>query len=210
MTKQLDILGKLFGSPTRVKLLKFFLLNAEMGYATTDIADRLRVKVSAIKNELAELASAGFIKSKVVTVVTVGKRKTSRKRAKGYVANPEFVLRAPLRELLIDSGSVHVPDLPRRFAKSGRIALLVVSGFFLHDNDRAMDLLIVGDRLNRKVVENEVKKIEADIGKELRWAMFDRDEFMYRLNMYDKLLRDMFDYPHTKVINKIDHPELRG
>lgn len=210
MTKQLEIFGKLFGSVNRVKLLKFFLLNPETGYATADVADRLRVKPNAIARELADLAAAGFVKSKSVVKVSVGKHRTSRKRVRGYIANPEFVLRQPLYELLIDSGSVHVADLPKQFAKAGRINLLVVSGFFLHDRDRAMDLLIVGDRLNRKTVENEIKKIEADIGKELRWALFDREEFLYRLNMYDKLLRDIFDYPHTKIINKIDHPELRG
>ena len=210
MTKQLDIFGKLFGSVNRVKLMKFFLLNPELGYATDDIAERLRVKPAAIVRELADLAAAGFIKSKSVVKITVGKRKTSRKRVKGFMANPEFVLRQPLYDLLIDSGSVHVADLPKQFGKAGRVLLLVVSGFFLHDRDRAMDLLIVGDRLNRKIIESEVKKIEADIGKELRWALFDREEFMYRLNMYDKLLRDIFDYPHTKIINKIDHPELRG
>ncbi len=190
--------------------MKFFLLNPELGYATDDIAERLRVKPAAIVRELADLAAAGFIKSKSVVKITVGKRKTSRKRVKGFMANPEFVLRQPLYDLLIDSGSVHVADLPKQFGKAGRVLLLVVSGFFLHDRDRAMDLLIVGDRLNRKIIESEVKKIEADIGKELRWALFDREEFMYRLNMYDKLLRDIFDYPHTKIINKIDHPELRG
>jgi hypothetical protein len=40
-------------------------------------------------------------------------------------------------------------------------------------------------------------------------ALFDTEEFMYRLKMYDKLLRDVLDYPHEKIVNKIDHPELR-
>lgn len=210
MTKQLDILGRLFGSPVRVKLLKFFLLNSAEAYSMDDIADRLRVKLPAIRSELAELAQAGFVKPRIVSKLIVGKRKNSRKKFKGYVANPDFILRTPLYELLIDSGGVHVANLPGQFARAGKISLLVVSGFFLHDRDRSTDLMIVGDRLDRRIVENEIKKIEADIGKELRYAIFDTEEFMYRLNMYDKLIRDIFDYPHTKLVNKIDHPELRG
>ena len=63
--------------------------------------------------------------------------------------------------------------------------------------------------MNRKNIETEIKKIEADIGKELKYAVFDLDEFLYRLNMYDKLIRDVLDFPHEKLINKIDRPELR-
>lgn len=210
MTKQNDILSALFGSANRVKLMKFFLLNSDVGFSVDDISTRLRMKPNVIRSEMNDLVKSGFVKSKVVVTVIPGKRKTLRKKSNGYIANQDFVLREPLRELLIDSGSVQVADLPKRFARAGKIMLLVVSGFFLHDNDRSMDLMIVGDRLDRKVVENEIKKIEADIGKELSYAMFDLDEFMYRLKMYDKLIRDVFDFPHEKIINKIDHPELRG
>jgi DNA-binding MarR family transcriptional regulator len=209
MTKQLDVLGNLFGSATRVKLLKFFLLNTSAGYSIDDIAARLRVKPSMIKHELAELAKAGLVKSKIVVVITTGSRKVLRKKKPGYIANQEFALRGPLRELLIDSGSIHLSDLPKKFAKAGRIGLLVASGFFLHDQDRATDLMIVGNNLNRKNIETEIKKIEADIGKELKYAVFDTEEFVYRLNMYDKLIRDVLDFPHEKLINKIDRPELR-
>jgi hypothetical protein len=89
------------------------------------------------------------------------------------------------------------------------VGLFIVSGIFLHDNDRTMDLMIVRDRLNRKLIERRIKELEAEIGKELRYAIFENEEFMYRLNMYDKLLRDVLDYPHEKLINKIDHPEFR-
>ena len=209
MTKQLDVLGNLFGSATRVKLLKFFLLNTSVGYSVDDIAGRLRVKPAVIRSELSDFAKAGFIKPRVVVVVTTGSRKVLRKKKPGYISNTDFALRAPLRELLIDSGSVHLSDLPKKFAKSGKIGLLVASGFFLHDNDRSMDLMIVGNNLNRKNIETEIKKIEADIGKELKYAVFDTEEFVYRLNMYDKLIRDVLDFPHEKLINKIDRPELR-
>ena len=143
MTKQLDVLGNLFGSATRVKLLKFFLLNTSIGYSIDDIAGRLRVKPAMIKAELAYLAKSGFVKSKSVIVVTTGSRKVTRKRKPGYVSNTEFALRAPLRELLIDSGSIHLSDLPKKFAKAGKVALLVASGFFLHDTNQSMDLMIV-------------------------------------------------------------------
>ncbi len=208
--KQLDILGKLFGSATRVKALKFFLLNQDGGFAVSDVATRLRLKDAVVKKELSELAKIGFLKPKVVVLSVVGKRTTKKKKVNGFVANREFALREPLRNLLIESGGMHVPDLAVRFTGTGKISLFVLSGVFLHDADRMIDMMIVGDRLDRKAIDTEVKKIEAEIGKELRYAVFDTEEFMYRLKMYDKLLRDTFDYPHTKIISKIDLPELRS
>ena len=213
--KQLDILGKLFGSMIRVKLLKFFLLNQESGFSVAEIATHLRVKPRIIKDELAELKRAGFIKPKIVIRVIKSKPKgkkkkiiETKKKTSGYIASKEFTLRDPLRNLLIESGGMNLADLPSRFHHVGKIGLFVVSGIFLHDPDRSMDMMIVGNRLNRKAIETEIKKMESEIGKELRYAIFDTTEFMYRLKMYDKLIRDIFDYPHHKIINKIDHPEL--
>ena len=207
--KQIDILGKLFGSGTRVKILKFFLLNQDTGFAVTEIAARLRVKPPFIRSEMKDLVAIGFVKPKVVITTVQGVRKTSKKKSNGFIANKDFGLTQPLRDLLIDSGGMHISDIGARFAGTGKITLFIVSGIFMHDNDRMADLMIVGDRLDRKMIEGEIKKLESEVGKELRYALFDTEEFMYRLKMYDKLLRDVLDYPHEKIVNKIDHPELR-
>ena len=63
-----------------------------------------------------------------------------------------------------------------------------------------MDLLIVGDKLKRGKIEEGIKKIEAEIGIELVYAVFETKEFIYRLNMYDKLVRDVLDYPHQVIL----------
>ncbi len=193
----------------RVKLMKYFLLNQESPIATEDLADRLRVKPKVIKADLDELVRVGMIKPKIITKVTTNGRKTTKKKLKGYLATKEFSLSEPLRNLLIDAVGTNIPDLLPRFNKIGKVSLFIVSGIFLHDKDRTMDLMIVGDRLNRNLIDRRIKELEGEIGKELRYAVFEIDEFMYRLNMYDKLLRDVLDYPHEKLINKIDHPEFR-
>lgn len=207
--KQIDILGKLFGSGTRVKILKFFLLNQNQAFGVDDIATRLRVKSPLIRSELKNLASISFVKPKIVTITVTTKRTTKKKKVQGFITNPTFTLSQPLRDLLIESGGMHISDIGSRFAGTGKINLFIVSGIFMHDTDRMADLIIAGDRLDRKTIEIEIKKLESEIGKELRYALFDTEEFMYRLKMYDKLLRDVLDYPHEKIINKLDHPDLR-
>lgn len=207
--KQLDILGKLFGSMIRVKLMKFFLLNQGVLISVEDLADRLRVKPKALTADLTELTKVGMIKPRMVAKVTVRGLKSFKKKVKGFISSPDFKMSEPLRGLLVDAAGTHIPDILPRFGKIGKVGLFLVSGIFLHDKDRTMDLMIVGDRLNRKLIERRIKELEAEIGTELRYAIFENEEFLYRLNMYDKLLRDVLDYPHEKLINKIDHPELR-
>ena len=77
---------------------------------------------------------------------------------------------------------------------------MLVSGVFIHNKDSRADILIVGDGLKKNLIEAAVKGLEAEIGKELSYAMFETQEFLYRINMYDKLVRDVLDYPHERLI----------
>ena len=53
--------------------------------------------------------------------------------------------------------------------------------------------------MKKSKIEEEVHKLEAEIGTELVYAVFDTKEFVYRLNMYDKLIRDILDFPHEVI-----------
>ena len=48
-----------------------------------------------------------------------------------------------------------------------------------------------------------MSSIEAELGKELRYAVFETPDFQYRLGIYDKLIRDIFDSEHQKIIDKL-------
>ncbi len=77
---------------------------------------------------------------------------------------------------------------------------MIVSGVFTKNEDSRVDLLIVGDKLNKAKTEEGVKKLEAEIGVELVYAVFTTKDFIYRVNMYDKLVRDILDYPHEVLL----------
>ena len=66
-----------------------------------------------------------------------------------------------------------------------------------------MDLLVVGDNLKQGQLETTIKTIESEIGREIRYAVFETSEFNYRYSIFDKLIRDILDYPHEKIINKL-------
>ena len=65
------------------------------------------------------------------------------------------------------------------------------------------DILIVGDHIKKSSLDNTIKKLESEIGKELRYVCFSIEDFKYRLSMFDKLIRDILDYPHKKILNRL-------
>ena len=56
---------------------------------------------------------------------------------------------------------------------------------------------------SRHALFDLLKEIEAEVGKELSYAVFASDDFIYRLNICDKFIRDVLDYPHQKILNKL-------
>jgi predicted nucleotidyltransferase len=95
---------------------------------------------------------------------------------------------------------VNKQKLLGNFKNVGQVKLLVASGVFIKNDDSRVDLLIVGDKMKRGKIEEVVRRLEAEIGTELVYAIFDTKEFIYRLNMYDKLVRDILDYPHEVLL----------
>ena len=94
-------------------------------------------------------------------------------------------------------------EITDRFAHCGKIKLLIVAGLFIHSDDSRADLLLVGDHLKRGAIERAIKTMEAEVGRELVYAAFETDDFRYRMNAYDKFIRDILDYPHEKIIDRL-------
>lgn len=203
----MDILGKLFSSDALVKIMRLFLLNSEQGFELKDIVSRSKVKTPSAKVEINLLKSIGFIKKKTFYKEVEKKSRSKKvppqlvkKKVQGWFLNPHFSYLKPLQALLVDTNTLTEDDLANRFKPAGKIKLLVASGIFIRDKNSRIDLLLVGDRLKTKKIDEIVKKLEAELGKELAYAVFDTKEFLYRLEMYDKLISDVLEYPHKKLI----------
>jgi len=180
----MEILGKILGSTARVKIMRLFLLNHGKGFQNADIAKRSRTSADIVRRELRLLASIGFLK----------------KRGHDWYFDPAFKYGSELEALLINTDTLNTEGILTNFKKVGRIKLLIVSGIFIKNKDSEVDILIVGDKLKKGKIEEGIRKLEAEIGAELVYAFFDTKEFIYRLNMYDKLVRDILDFPHEVLL----------
>ena len=203
----MEILAKLFGSAEKVKMMKLFLFNPDLEFDNVDILERTKITLVALRRELALLSKINFIKKKSFykenEKKSGGKSKNIKKRVDGWVLDRSFPFLSPLQNLLIDNGSLDSNEIIEKLKKVGNLKLLIVAGVFIQDINSRADILIVGDGLNEAILEKSIQNLESEVGKELRYVVFETADFKYRLGIYDKLLRDILDYSHRKLINKI-------
>ena len=180
----MEILGKILGSPARVKIMRLFLLNPKGKFSRKDIIKKSRVSPNTASQEIKLLASIGFIKKHSNIL---------------WSFNPLFKYTGEFDSLLVGAETLDKKTIADNFRKVGRVKLLLVSGIFIKNKDTRVDLLVVGDKMKKAKIEEEIRKLEAEIGTELVYAIFDTKDFIYRLNMYDKLVRDVLDFPHEVI-----------
>jgi hypothetical protein len=197
----MEILGKLLGGIPRVKAMRLFLLNPEQSFDAEDVSERSRVQKSVARQVANQLATMDLVRKKTFTKETKTARGlVKKKRVQGWCLNPEFPYINELKQLLVEGEFLKHAELAKRFKPAGRVQLLVVSGIFIQNSESRLDLLIVGDNLKKNFLQKTVQVLESELGKELAYAVFETNDFKYRTSMYDKLLRDVFEYPHERLI----------
>lgn len=201
--KSADILAKLIGSASRVKLLRLFLLNPDKVISSKEVCRRAKVMAKPSgRREIALLKSIGFIRTGSGYVEIKGEKRR-KKKIYGWKLNEDFPLIIGLKNFILDTVPLSRDQIVKKFQKAGRIKLIILSGIFGENSSSRVDILVVGDSIRKGTLEKAVRDIEAEMGKELTYAAFKTDDFIYRLGMYDKFIRDILDYPHEKILDKI-------
>lgn len=194
----MDPLARLFGSFARLKLLRLFLFNDDTAFAVSDIVFRTKTAKDAVRKELTVLVASDVV------------RKKTGKGGATYVANKKFAHYEALQEFLRTTTSLGDSDMVNVLKKAGNIRLVVLSGLFTGQQETKIDLLVVGDKLEDKHLLSGVHTLEAELGRELRFASFTTEDFRYRVGVYDRLLRDVFDFSHRVILDKIGIEGLAG
>lgn len=204
----MEPLNILFGGENRVRIMRLFLFNPGESYDLETISDKSRVKVRLVKDEVFDLKKAGLIKGKSfykdIVVKKRGKITEHKKKVQGFVLNEGFPYMTAIKQLLISTKTLEGGEIVKRLSKSGKLKLVIISGVFIQNQDSRVDILVVGDKVNKSTLDRSIRAIESELGKELTYAYFDLADYHYRLGMYDKLIRDVLDFPHQVLIDKIN------
>ncbi len=187
----MDTLEKIFGGAARVKLMRLFLFNPTLYYETSDVVDRSKVDSSRARRELNFLAKVGLVK------------KSTRGNMVVWYLNEKFPYLVEFQRLLLQTSLVHKQPIVKKISKIGRPKLIIFSGIFKELWDSRLDILVVADNAKKSAADSVMASIEADIGKEIRFTVLDSEDFKYRLGIGDRLIRDVLDYPHEIVLDKL-------
>lgn len=194
----MEALGKLFGSLARVKVMKLFLFNDEAFFERKDVAKRCKISSSVALQELNLLTKTGLLKKKAFT-----KNTPKKKKVQGFILNKEFSFLDPLQNLVMHSAPMQNKEISRRLSGIGKIKAVIVSGVFIQNPESRLDILVVGDDVSPNRLKTVIGNMESEIGRELRFALLDTADFKYRQGVCDRLVRDVFEYPHKIVVDKV-------
>jgi hypothetical protein len=187
----MDPLSRLFGSSARIKLLRLFLFNDDLSFTLPDIAFRTKTPADSVRKELRALIAAGVVKKK------------SGKMGVTYGASRKFPYYDALQSFVRSTTNLSDSNMVNTIKRSGSVRLVVLSGLFTGVPETKVDMLVVGDRLDDRTLDASVRTLEAELGRELRFASFTTEDFRYRRGVYDRLLRDIFDFPHRILLDRI-------
>lgn len=203
----MDLLIRLLGGAERVKILRYFLHHEDVVTSLQEITLKTKSKSALVRKELTALSAIGFIeKKRARTVVTTGtgKKVSSKvKEVNGYKLNTLFPHNQALKDLLFDFHLLDKRELAARFKVIGRIKLFVVAGVFIGDEKSRVDILIVGEAINRAKAEKILETLSSELGRDVIYSIMDVEEYEYRYKMYDKFVRDIREMNHEVVIDKM-------
>ena len=190
-----DILDNLFGSRVRVKVLKFLFRNYPVEFTVRELAGRIQESRSATKKEIEAQIKLRLVK----------KTKTAKVK---FFLNSGFEFFEELKALILKASPAEKNKMVAKILKLGRIKLALVSGVFLNSNGKAeensvADLFIVGDDISKEKLRTFLRALEAEVGREIKLSIMDKEEFDYRFGMFDRFVRVLLEGPHEKIINKL-------
>ncbi|MDP1890668.1 MAG: hypothetical protein Q8K55_07205 [Gemmatimonadaceae bacterium] len=210
-------LEQLFGSRTRVKLLKLFLNSPDKLYFVREIARAVKSQVNSVRREIFNLKELGIIKevSAPKEVYLVPKKDRNEKFSgsfkkvkhkdalkKFFQASEEFILFPELKALLLKADFLLERKFVSAVKRTGSIDYLVLTGNFVGLPGISVDVLMVG-RFNRRRVSRLIKDFEKNFGRTINYTLMSRQEFKYRKDITDRFLYNILENKKIVMVNDL-------
>ena len=155
----------LISSKTRIKLLLKFFLNSKNTAYLRSLEDEFGESTNAIRIELNKFEKSGFLNSfaegnkKVFTVNTLHPL---------YADLNKIILKMVGLEYVIDYIIQRIGDLDKVY---------LVGNLSKGQNTNIIDLVLVGNNLNKTFLIEQIEKAEKKINKKIRYILYSSEEF---------------------------------
>ena len=188
------MLERLFGSRTRVKLLRLFLTNSSTAFYVREISRKVGEQLNSVRRELANLMALGVVAT------------SAHDDKKFYQLNTKFVLADELKAVLLKSQLLLEEDLVRRIRESGKIRYLALTGSFTGAKQAATDIILVG-KVDKGLLLRTVERFQREVGRELNYTLLSTREYNERRSLGDKFLLNILNNPKIVVVDDITSEE---
>ncbi len=197
---------QLFGSKTRVKLLRLFYSNPNRSFYVREITRKIEEQINSVRRELANLLNIGIITSD-----------TSNNKVY-YEVNQKYEYYAPLQDIFGDTKqrrkvtkaaiktegepvTIETDEEKSDLRALGNVEVACFLGQFTRDETSGVDILIVGN-VNHNAVSKYVTELERQEGKDLRYTVFTLDEFRYRMQIKDRFISNVLRSKKQVLVDK--------
>ncbi|MDR1300176.1 MAG: winged helix-turn-helix domain-containing protein [Candidatus Nomurabacteria bacterium] len=183
------MIDSLFGSKTRVKLLRLFMNNPTEAYYVREITRRIDEQINSVRRELKNLGLVGIIQSKAV------------KNQLYYSANRSYRFYKEFKNIFSNRKSEYesIDEDLSDFMAIGDVKLILQTGK-LTGNDCEVDLLVVGESLNKTRLKLLVKSMEKDSAA-LNYVTMPFSDFYYRMSIRDRFIYDIIDSDYNVLLD---------
>lgn len=195
------MLEHLFGSKTRVLLLRLFLNNPEKFFFVRELSRNLDLQLNSIRRELANLEKIGILGFCTKEDLEKEVEKSLKDNKKYYKLNQNFVFADELRALLIKAQLILETSLAEKVEKLGQVSFFLLSGVFVGQEESPVDLLVVGE-VNRKKFNRLIAEFERELGQTINYTIMSLEDFRYRRDVTDKFIYDLLEGKNLIVVDK--------
>ncbi|MEX1113548.1 MAG: winged helix-turn-helix domain-containing protein [Patescibacteria group bacterium] len=199
-SEQLTIL---FGSKTRVKLLRHFLKDPGQKYYVRELTRMLSDHINAIRHELGNLETAGLVTKKK----SQGKLYYRLDQSAPGISELRLLFaeepNRPAEHEEVAQRQVlgTLPGEPTPPPSIGSVKLLVQNGKFVSSKEAPADLLVVGEP-DEDLFSDYLKGLQKKHG-EIRYTIMSETEYAYRTQLFDRFLTLMLSDPKKVVIDEL-------
>lgn len=191
---------QLFGSKTRVKLLKLFYSNPNRPFYVRELTRKIDEQINSVRRELANLLSAGIISSE------------NNNNKLYYEVNQKYEHYNALSSIFgqgigkktvksTKQGAEPEDEDLSELKKIGNVELALLTGQFTRDESSGVDFMVVGD-VNQTKLNKYIRELETKEGKEIRFVSMTPSEYNYRDQVNDRFLNGLKQAKKQIVIDK--------
>jgi len=185
-----NMLEKLFGSRTRVKVLALLLNNPTRSYYVREITRKVDEQINSVRRELANLKAIGLVRSRA-------------KKGKIYFqANTKSEIYPDLKKVFgkIAKETAYENKIADKLRAAGTIQYASLHGYFVEDSSSQVDLFVVGD-VDKIKIRPVVKELSSEVGHEVNYTVMTPEEYQDRRDLFDRFLTEIISSPKIVVVD---------